>query len=84
MRLHNLIRASEVGNYVYCRRSWFLSARGIAPSLEQMGKRHSGTEYHRRHGDQVQSAQKLTSAASYVLLLVLFLALGYSLYLHFH
>ncbi len=83
MHSHKLIRASEVGNYLYCRRSWFLSAPGIAPGLEQMGKRHAGIEYHRLHGEQVRFAQKLRFACGYILFVVLFLAFGYWLYLHF-
>lgn len=83
MHSHDLIRASEVGDYVYCRRSWLLNAQGVAPGLEQIEKRHAGIEYHRRHGEQVRSAQKLEWAGSYVLLLILFLALGYGMYLHF-
>ena len=82
-RSRDLIRASEVGDYVYCRRSWFLSAQGIAPSLKQIEKRHAGTEYHRMHGEQVRSAHRVTSAAVCVLFLLLFLALGYWLYLQF-
>ncbi len=82
-RSQDLIRASELGEYVYCRRSWFLSARGVAPSLKQMEKKQAGIEYHQIHGEQVKSAYKLRSAGMFVLFLMLFLALGYWLYLHF-
>lgn len=82
-RSRNLIRASEVGDYVYCRRSWFLSAQGVAPSLKQIEERHAGIEYHRAHGEQVRFADKLTFAGVCVLFLVLFLVLGYWLYLQF-
>ncbi len=82
-RSHDLILASEIGDYVYCRRSWFLSAQGVHPGLKQMEKRDAGIEYHQRHGEQVKSAEKLRSASIYVLLVMLFLALGYWLYVHF-
>jgi hypothetical protein len=45
-----------------------------------MEKRDAGIEYHHRHGEQVKSAQNLRSASIYVLLLMLFLVLGYWLY----
>ncbi len=83
MRSHDLIRASELGDYVYCKRCWFLSVQGVNPSLKQMEKRDAGIEYHHRHGEQVKSAQNLRSASIYVLLLMLFLVLGYWLYVHF-
>ena len=83
MRSHDLIRASEIGDFVYCRRSWFLSAQGVNPGLKQMEQRDAGIEYHQRHGEQVKSAQQLRSAGMLVLFLLLFLALGYWLYLHF-
>lgn len=76
-------RASEIGDYVYCRRSWFLKAQRVAPGLEQIEKRRAGAEYHRRHGTQVRSAQKVKSVGSYVLFLVLFVALGFWVYLRF-
>jgi hypothetical protein len=59
MRSHDPIRASELGDYVYCRRSWFLSAQGVNPDLKQMRKRDAGVEYHQRHGEQVNSAHNL-------------------------
>ncbi|MDQ2948871.1 MAG: hypothetical protein M3Y27_23495 [Acidobacteriota bacterium] len=83
MRSHDLIRASKLGDYVYCKRSWLLNVEGVNPSLKQMKKRDAGIEYHQRHGEQVQSAEKLRSASIYVLLVMLFLALGYWLYVHF-
>lgn len=83
-RSHKFVHASEVGEYAYCRRSWFLSAHGVAPGLKQIEKRHAGTKYHQKHGEQVRSAHKMTFAGMCVLFLVLFLALGYWLYLQFH
>ena len=34
----DLIRASEIADWCFCRRSWHLSIRGIGPSLVQVEK----------------------------------------------
>lgn len=47
-----IIRASEVGEYVYCARAWWL--RRVA-GLEPIGyeRRERGRVLHRRHGQTV-------------------------------
>jgi CRISPR/Cas system-associated exonuclease Cas4 (RecB family) len=53
-----VIRASEIGEYVYCARSWWL--RRVA-QLEPTGRerREYGTTLHRRHGRAVFGSQAL-------------------------
>lgn len=47
-----MIRASEVGEYVYCARSWWLRrVVGLEPSPHQ--RRAIGTLRHIRHGQMV-------------------------------
>jgi hypothetical protein len=43
------IRASEISNYVYCRRAWWLQrARGYASAnVREMSQ---GVQYHQQHG----------------------------------
>ncbi len=48
------IRASEIGTYLYCQRSWWYQKNG-EPS-ENMGEMISGTELHNRHGQAVYTA----------------------------
>ena len=56
-----LIRASEVGEYLYCRRAWWLRrVVGLIP--EGIAQRELGVRRHRQHGQAV--------AASGVLLVV--------------
>jgi CRISPR/Cas system-associated exonuclease Cas4 (RecB family) len=52
-----LIRASEIGAYIYCRRAWWYRRQGIQPPL----KEHllTGTELHIRHGRTVHSLIQL-------------------------
>jgi hypothetical protein len=47
------IRASEIGDYVYCRRAWWLRrVRAVASThVEQM---RAGTRYHQRHAGLVE------------------------------
>ena len=62
-----LIRASEVGDYVFCHRAWWL--RVIEGRVPQNRERlRAGTRAHRRHG--------LRLAASRALLLAGLLALA--------
>jgi CRISPR/Cas system-associated exonuclease Cas4 (RecB family) len=53
-----LIRASEIGEYVFCRRAWWLRAvQGNASvNVREMA---AGTEAHTRHGQSVGLARGL-------------------------
>lgn len=63
-----VIRASELGEYLYCRRAWWLhQVRGYASSQGQ--RLAEGTAVHSRHGRQVGLA-----AALRLLAVLLFLA----------
>jgi hypothetical protein len=49
------IRASEISNFVYCQRSWWLQrVRGIASANVQELQR--GTQFHQQHGRLVTQA----------------------------
>lgn len=62
------IRASEIGNYVYCNRAWWLrEVRGKKPHNVQA--LNAGTQYHHQHGQVVQRAAWARKAA-YVLIFV--------------
>lgn len=51
-----VIRASELGEYVYCARSWWLRrVQGVAS--RNTAALHSGQQAHDRHGAAVASAQ---------------------------
>jgi len=61
-----VIRASEIGNYLYCRRAWWYRKQGI--ESENQTELATGTELHRQHGRQVLAAGFLQSLG-YLLLL---------------
>jgi hypothetical protein len=53
-----IIRASEVGEYVYCARAWWLRrVAGLAPAGRE--RRELGTILHRRHGRAVVGSRAL-------------------------
>ncbi len=49
------IRASEVGDYVYCHRAWWLrQVEGLVPEHRERLQR--GTVHHTRHGMAVRAS----------------------------
>lgn len=60
------IRASEIGAFLYCRRAWWYRAQGVEP--ENQIELTGGSEFHRRHGRGVVSAQ-VTRLAGVILFL---------------
>ncbi len=65
-----VIRASEVGEYAYCARAWWLGrVLGYRPAnLERMA---AGEEAHLRHGQKVASYHRLQRWAYALLALAL-------------
>lgn len=64
------IRASEIGNYVYCRRAWWLrEARGLMPHNTRALE--AGTQYHAAHGRGVLRA-RLSRTLAYGLFFLAF------------
>ena len=73
----NWIRASEIGDYLYCRRSWWLKrSRGIAS--QNVRELAQGSQYHQVHGQRVQQSIWLRRAA-YVLIFIVVALATYSL-----
>jgi CRISPR/Cas system-associated exonuclease Cas4 (RecB family) len=63
-----VIRASEIGRYVYCAHAWWLgSVQGVPSSRQQ--EMAAGKVAHRRHGLGVKTALWLRRQAYLVLLL---------------
>jgi CRISPR/Cas system-associated exonuclease Cas4 (RecB family) len=61
------IRSSEIGSYLYCRRSWWY--RKIGTPSENQSELAAGTELHKKHGRQV-----LASILTRTVGLILFVA----------
>ena len=71
------IRASEIGDWCFCRRAWYLANRNTQPSLLQIERRQAGTAYHERHGRVVMQPRRTISAENIVLLLLLLFVFAY-------
>jgi hypothetical protein len=78
----DLIRASEIADWCFCRRSWYLSARGVCPSLVQIEKRHSGVDYHEQHARRVDQARGVMNGATRALFVAVVLAAAYWFWAH--
>ena len=65
-----LIRASEIGEYVYCQRAWWLRAVQGEASVN-VGELAAGTEAHAWHGRGVGAARGLQAVAALLVLAAL-------------
>ena len=63
----SVIRSSDIGNYLYCRRAWWYRKQGI--ESENRTEMAAGTQLHQRHGRQVL-ASTLTRTVGLVLLII--------------
>lgn len=69
------IRASEIGEYVYCARAWWLRrVAGLEP--EGRERREHGTALHRRHDRSVAVSRLLLIVAALLGALALTLLVG--------
>lgn len=62
-----IIRSSDIGNYLYCRRAWRYKRDGVVS--QNQAELSAGTELHKKHGRQV-----LASLLTRTVGLILFLA----------
>ena len=69
------IRASEVGEYLYCARAWWLRREGVEPSRGHEA-RAAGEAWHREHGRGVTAAARLRKLSVAAAVLALFCALA--------
>jgi CRISPR/Cas system-associated exonuclease Cas4 (RecB family) len=61
-----IIRASDIGSYLYCRRAWKYRKDGV--ESENQAELAAGTELHRRHGLKTLSASLLRTLGLILLL----------------
>lgn len=61
-----IIRASEIGTYLYCNRAWWYQRQGYRS--QNQAELADGTGYHHRHGSKVIYSN-IIRVSAYVLLL---------------
>ena len=70
-----IIRASEVGEYVFCARAWWLRrVAGLEPAGRE--RREFGAVLHRRHGRVVAGSRALLIVAGVLLVAALLFLLA--------
>lgn len=62
-----IIRASEIGSYLYCRRAWWYKKQGVE-SINRV-ELAAGTELHKKHGRRVL-ASTLNRTLGFILLMI--------------
>ena len=65
-----IIDASEVGEFVYCAKSWYLERIGEIPQSSQL---KSGVVFHKEHGAMVSRAARLRKAGVWLSIIGFFL-----------
>jgi CRISPR/Cas system-associated exonuclease Cas4 (RecB family) len=70
-----VIRSSDIGNYLYCRRAWMYRQQGF--ESDNQAELASGTELHRAHGRKVMAAGLYRSLALIILLVALTLFVAF-------
>lgn len=65
------IRASEIAEFTYCRRAWWLKhTRGLPPDNSRQLR--SGSHYHKQHGNRVRLVPLMRGLAYTLLFCVVF------------
>lgn len=70
-----IIRASEIGTYLFCQRAWWYRHHGYTP--ENQDELSNGSQLHYRHRQAVLVASLLRMVAYSLLLAALVLAIIY-------
>jgi CRISPR/Cas system-associated exonuclease Cas4 (RecB family) len=70
-----VIRSSDIGNYLYCRRAWWYKKQGF--ESENRAELATGTEIHRQHGRKVMASSLNRSLGILLLLMALVLLVAY-------
>jgi CRISPR/Cas system-associated exonuclease Cas4 (RecB family) len=71
----SIIRSSDIGSYLYCRRAWWYRKLGI--ESENQAELAAGTEIHRQHGRKVVASSLTRSLALILLFAALVLLVAY-------
>ena len=71
----SVIRSSDIGNYLYCRRAWWYRKQGIESANQ--AELAAGTQLHQKHGRQVLASSLTRTLGLILLLIALVLVVAY-------
>jgi CRISPR/Cas system-associated exonuclease Cas4 (RecB family) len=71
----SVIRSSDIGNYLYCRRSWWYKKQGF--ESENQAEFAFGTEIHRQHGRKVLASDLMRTLGLVLILVAMILLVAY-------
>jgi len=71
----SIIRSSDIGNYLYCRRAWWYKKQGF--ESENQAELAAGTEIHRQHGRKVLASTLTRSLALILLFAAIIILVAY-------
>ncbi len=70
-----IIRSSDIGTYLYCRRAWWYKKQGV--ESENQAEMETGSELHRQHGRKVLASSLARTVGLILLMLALILLVAY-------
>ena len=70
-----VIRSSDIGSYLYCRRAWWYRKQGV--ESENQAELAAGTELHHKHGRQVLASTLNRTIGLILLMVALVLVVAY-------
>ena len=71
----SVIRSSDIGSYLYCRRAWWYRKQGI--ESENQTELSAGTELHHQHGRQVLASTLNRTVGLLLLMIALIILVAY-------
>lgn len=70
-----IIRSSDIGTYLYCRRAWWYKKQGVESANQS--ELAAGTELHVQHGRQVLASSILRTVGLILLMIALVMLVAY-------
>jgi len=71
----SVIRSSDIGNYLYCRRAWWYRKQGL--ESDNQAELTAGTQLHQRHSRQVLVSSLSRTVGLILLMIALVLLAAY-------
>jgi len=71
----SIIRSSDIGSYLYCRRAWWYHKQGL--ESENKAELAAGTELHQKHGRRVLASMLNRTVGLILLTIALIMLVAY-------